>query len=643
MPQRIHSQIDTHNAHQAHFHSEKLSEHTTLLQSIATNTSETTINAGDLELHVDGLEALQALTNDKLDHLSSNIDTLNSNVNPVLNNIDGELEGQTVLLTTANSNTAHISDNLDHISSNLDTINANLNPALNNIEAELEEHKPIHEATNTKLDSLISANHSDIINTKDRIDFLITQQSADLHLQHDKTDHLSANLDTINSTLGDLATESTLQTIAEFNCDTTDVTITSSVLPAGAATETSLSTFKTANHNDIIATKDRIDFLITQQSADLHLQHDKTDHLSANLDSILAKNTELETLLSTIDADTNDIKTSVQLIDNAIAGNEMQVDVVSSALPSGAATQSTLNDAEVHLGSIDGKIALCNTGSVIIAASALPSGAATSALQAGGLPSALSSDNLKVSLKESIAVGVTNGPLTNLDATINSNRIDVNIAAGNISGFATATLQAGGLPSALSSDNLKVSLKETIDLPITNGALTELAAAINSDKVDVNISSGGFNGVVSGTVTANLSTTDNNVLDEIQTNGDNIQTKLDTMDSQIDLLEGANTIKDVSWLSSVSLSASSLSANLDTEGYKELTLYGKTTADHGSNLHIFGSSGDGVYFHISTLATSTVGGAYYIKEDTPLNLPNPRYFKIYNADSSTATITLRAT
>jgi hypothetical protein len=33
----------------------------------------------------------------------------------------------------------------------------------------------------------------------------------------------------------------------------------------------------------------------------------------------------------------------------------------------------------------------------------------------------------------------------------------------NAGGFATATLQGAGLPSALSSDNLKVSLKETID------------------------------------------------------------------------------------------------------------------------------------------------------------------------------------
>ena len=38
---------------------------------------------------------------------------------------------------------------------------------------------------------------------------------------------------------------------------------------------------------------------------------------------------------------------------------------------------------------------------------------------------------------------------------------------------------------------LEVSLKETINVPVTNAGLTELASAINSDKVDVNIVSGG--------------------------------------------------------------------------------------------------------------------------------------------------------
>ena len=66
MPQRVNSQIDSHLAHQSHFHSERLAEHTTLLEAIKTNTSETTINAGDIEVHVDGLEGLVTTTNTKL-------------------------------------------------------------------------------------------------------------------------------------------------------------------------------------------------------------------------------------------------------------------------------------------------------------------------------------------------------------------------------------------------------------------------------------------------------------------------------------------------------------------------------------------------------------------------------------------------
>ncbi len=62
-------------------------------------------------------------------------------------------------------------------------------------------------------------------------------------------------------------------------------------------------------------------------------------------------------------------------------------------------------------------------------------------------------------------------------------------------------------------------------VPVSNAALTELAAAINTNRVDVNLAASGAtvtvdgSGVtqpVSGTVTANLSATDNAVLDAIQ-------------------------------------------------------------------------------------------------------------------------------
>ena len=58
------------------------------------------------------------------------------------------------------------------------------------------------------------------------------------------------------------------------------------------------------------------------------------------------------------------------------------------------------------------------------------------------------------------------------------------------------------------------------------GAVETIEACVGSNKLNVNISSGGFDGVVSGTVTANLSATDNAVLDAIATDGDNIQTLL---------------------------------------------------------------------------------------------------------------------
>ena len=54
-----------------------------------------------------------------------------------------------------------------------------------------------------------------------------------------------------------------------------------------------------------------------------------------------------------------------------------QCDVLSSALPTGAATESTLSTVASEVTSIDGKITACNTGDVTVSSSALPTGAAT--------------------------------------------------------------------------------------------------------------------------------------------------------------------------------------------------------------------------------------------------------------------------
>jgi hypothetical protein len=63
---------------------------------------------------------------------------------------------------------------------------------------------------------------------------------------------------------------------------------------------------------------------------------------AANQTTVIGHLDGVEGLLTTIDADTGGILTSVQTLDNAISGNEMQVDVV-GALPAGTATIGAVN------------------------------------------------------------------------------------------------------------------------------------------------------------------------------------------------------------------------------------------------------------------------------------------------------------
>jgi len=89
------------------------------------------------------------------------------------------------------------------------------------------------------------------------------------------------------------------------------------------------------------------------------------------------QNTQI-TSLSNIELDSSTINSSLSNIDSNITVCDTGAVVVSSsALPSGAASESTLS-------SMDSKITTCDTGNVTVFSSALPSGGATSALQTSG-------------------------------------------------------------------------------------------------------------------------------------------------------------------------------------------------------------------------------------------------------------------
>ena len=209
----------------------------------------------------------------------------------------------------------------------------------------------------------------------------------------------------------------------------------------------------------------------------------KLDTIITNTAASATTGLATESTLSAAEAHLGNIETAVQLLDNIVSGSEAQVDIVSSALPTGAATQATLADAETHLGNID-------TGIDVI------------------------------------------------EACVGSNKVNVNISSGNITGFATestladaethlgnietsvqliddvvgtdgstgpakcisigATESGGNIQELLCDGNgrLSIDVNSAPTTAVTNSALTSLASAINSNRVDVNIANGGFNGAV---------------------------------------------------------------------------------------------------------------------------------------------------
>lgn len=155
--------------------------------------------------------------------------------------------------------------------------------------------------------------------------------------------------------------------------------------------------------------------------------------------------------LSVKDSDAN---TALSSINTKITACDTGAVVVSSsALPTGAATESTL-------ATLSGNVTACNTGAVVVSSSALPTGAATSALQttANGhlsdLAGCVSGTTLTVS---SGALSTTNTALESATsvadgATETTSAVDCG-AAHTIQVFGSLTDSTGNIKIQLSANN----------------------------------------------------------------------------------------------------------------------------------------------------------------------------------------------
>ncbi len=281
------------------------------------------------------------------------------------------------------------------------------------------------------------------------------------------------------------------------------------------------------------------------------------------------------------------IKTSLQLLDDIVQGEDASHGNAHKGVMSLAVRQDTQADfgadGDYCPMSIDanGELRVKNI-----------SGFATATLQGAGLPSALSSDNLKVSIQEGNISGFSTATLqgAGLPSALSSDNLKVSIQEGNITGFATSTLQGtintslATLETSLTSmeskqDTQIIHLSEIegavetlegcvsgselqvdivgggFDGAITNAHLTELGGAINNAKVDVNISSGNISGFATestlGDAEAHLGTIDTNIanaeahLGTIDTNIANAEAHLGNIDTGVDVLEacvGSNKV-----------------------------------------------------------------------------------------------------
>ena len=262
---------------------------------------------------------------------------------------------------------------------------------------------------------------------------------------------------------------------------------------------------------------------------------------NAVLDAMVVDLAAMEVLLTTIDSDTNAIKTAVEIIDNAISGSEMQVDLVSAAVTNaGTFVVQVDGDALTALQLID---------DAIYADDADWTDSTSKHILTGGL-------------YQSSPQSITDGDVGPLQVDANgrlimssTNALDVSAATVSVSGTVTANLSATDnavldniqtavevIDNAVHVDDAAFTLGTHSGVMMMGFAGTQSvnandagAIAMETDGA-VHIHDGGNTITVDGTVTANLSSTDNTVLDNIQTAVELIDNAISGSEMQVDVV-----------------------------------------------------------------------------------------------------------
>jgi hypothetical protein len=334
---------------------------------------------------------------------------------------------------------------------------------------------------NTKLNSQATAAKQDTGNTSlASIDTKLSSQATAT-----KQDTSNSSLSSIDTKLDALATEASLASLNSkvTAVNTGAVTIFASALPTGAAT----SALQTTGNNSLSS----IDTKLSSQATAT-----KQDTGNGSLASIDTKTPALGQAVMSASSPV------------VIASNQSPIPVTGSFSITGVATEATL-------AALNSKVTTVDTGAVTIFASALPTGAATSALQTVGNGS-LSSIDTKLSSQATAAKQDTgNASLASIDTKLTSQATAAKQDTGNgslasidtkLTSQATASKQDTGNASLASIDTKIDSLATQATLASLNSKVT----AVDTGAVTIFASA-----LPTGAATSALQTTGNTSLANI--------------------------------------------------------------------------------------------------------------------------------
>jgi len=535
---RIVSNPHENNSRHSGYHTNLLSNSHGVLERIATNTENINVNVGDVEINAQELETLTTATNAKLDAQKSVLDAMLIDTDAIDSSLN-TIEAQSVL-TASRLNNIQNSITADGAGggNKLGVINTSI--LAKNTEIE------------TSMNSLISANHTDLVALESSLTSMESKQDSILS-KNTENEALLTSIKTAVELLDNTVAGSELQVdIVSAPTLTVSGTVTSNL----SATDNAVLDDMASKLDSIKTAVQLIDNTVSGSELQVDIVAAPTLTVSGTVTSNLSAtdNAVLDDMASKLDS----IKTAVQLIDNTVAGTELQVDVV-AALPAGTNKLGlvALKANEAADGSGTERHLLCDSAGhlqvdVISSSSTTVNGTVTANLSA-----------------------TDNAVLDDMASKLNSIKTAVEILDNAISGNEMQCDIVAPLPAGTNKLGL-VALKAN---EAADGSGTERHLLCDSaGHLQIDVISAPTT-TVSGTITANLSATDNSVLDAIATDGDNIQTLITSTNQKIDTFDA---VLDASLLKQTNIETLLTTQNTKTVGSFTLGGGGSVTGGGGT-------------------------------------------------------------